>query len=174
MKYCGASLLLLMLGAIATAFPPTALQWQPFVGQGAQLSAAFLEDETLRLEVINGYGGVELRFPPQPFRPITFRVQSRDFSALTVRLIDETGQYHQQDVALSGTGWTTVELRNHRGRNELHWGGGDDGAWHGRLIGIALLAQTGFLRNPNAADHFQGELILAIQQTAIIAGEGQK
>ena len=63
--------------------------------------------------------------------------------AFSVRLIDETGQTHQQDISLEPDTekWQTVTILP-RGERRNFWGGAADGKWHGRLRGLSVVCPS--------------------------------
>jgi hypothetical protein len=83
------------------------------------------------------------------FKPITpihmeklsMQVKSGDARSFGLRLLDHSGQWHQQTIDLqSVTDWQQVDITSmDAGKNASHWGGADDGIWHGPGVGIQLL-----------------------------------
>lgn len=68
-------------------------------------------------------------------------VQARGLDRLGVRVVDETGQCHQKSVPLptgSGDGWREVVLKVRDLAGGEHWGGANDGSWHGAPRGLGL------------------------------------
>jgi hypothetical protein len=68
-------------------------------------------------------------------------VHVQDVSRLGVRVVDETGQCHQKSVDLpagSGDGWREVVLKVRDLVGIEHWGGANDGAWHGPARGLGF------------------------------------
>ncbi len=74
-------------------------------------------------------------------REVRLSVRSAELRALVLRLRDTTGQVHQQVLTLSpGDGWQDLSVTEFAGgTGYLHWGGADDGQWHGPLTQISLL-----------------------------------
>lgn len=69
------------------------------------------------------------------------RVQASGIERLGVRIVDATGQCHQKSVALppgAGGGWREVSLVVRDLVGGEHWGGVNDGAWHGPPAGLGL------------------------------------
>jgi hypothetical protein len=60
-------------------------------------------------------------------------VRTSQVSSIGLRLTDATGQIHQQRLTLSGsTNWQSLTVsRFDTGTAYLHFGGADDGVWHG-------------------------------------------
>jgi hypothetical protein len=61
-------------------------------------------------------------------------VQARDLDRIGVRVVDDTGQCHQRSVDLpagAGDGWREVVLKVRNLVGGEHWGGANDGRWHG-------------------------------------------
>jgi hypothetical protein len=68
-------------------------------------------------------------------------VQARGLDRLGVRVVDETGQCHQKGVPLpagAGDGWREVVLKVRDLAGGEHWGGANDGSWHGAPRGLGL------------------------------------
>jgi hypothetical protein len=68
-------------------------------------------------------------------------VQARNVDRLGVRVVDETGQCHQKAVGLpagAGDGWREVALKVRDLVGGEHWGGANDGAWHGPPRGLGF------------------------------------
>jgi hypothetical protein len=58
-----------------------------------------------------------------------------------VRIADDTGQCHQRSVELplgAGDGWRELSLKVRDFAGVEHWGGANDGAWHGPPRGLGL------------------------------------
>ncbi|MEV4539037.1 hypothetical protein AB0J82_35220 [Asanoa sp. NPDC049518] len=68
-------------------------------------------------------------------------VRSVELTGLVLRLVDSTGQAHQQTLALSpGASWQRLSVTTFAGGSQYgHWGGANDGVWHGPLTQISLL-----------------------------------
>ena len=60
-----------------------------------------------------------------------------------VRLVDETGQTHQTSFPLRPHAGEWVAYIVLTGGDEAHWGGADDGVFHGGLAGLAILVDRG-------------------------------
>jgi hypothetical protein len=60
-----------------------------------------------------------------------------------VRLVDETGQTHQTSFPLRPDAGEWVAYVVLTGGDEAHWGGADDGVFHGGLAGLAILVDRG-------------------------------
>ncbi|MDR3618595.1 MAG: glycoside hydrolase family 16 protein [Paludisphaera borealis] len=68
-------------------------------------------------------------------------VHARNLGRLGVRIVDDTGQCHQKTVDLpnaAGEGWCEVVLKVRDLVGGEHWGGANDGAWHGPPKGLGL------------------------------------
>jgi len=68
-------------------------------------------------------------------------VQARNLAHLGVRVVDDTGQCHHKSVDLpagAGDGWREVVLKVRDLVGGEHWGGANDGAWHGPAKGLGL------------------------------------
>ena len=68
-------------------------------------------------------------------------VRAKNLGKLGVRVVDETGQCHQSSVdlpAAAGDGWREVVLKVRDLVGGEHWGGANDGAWHGPPKGLGF------------------------------------
>lgn len=83
---------------------------------------------------------------------LSLMVRSEQITRLGVRLVDGTGQIHQQYLALTpGTGWQQLQVDDFAGaETAVHWGGADDGVWHQPLQRILLLVEAGQTTDPQA------------------------
>ncbi|WP_237742587.1 sugar-binding protein [Actinopolymorpha alba] len=74
-------------------------------------------------------------------------VRTSDANRVGLRLTDSTGQVHQQRIALAGGGdWQQVVVTNFTGGEGYgHYGGANDGVWHGPATQVALLLDKGYL-----------------------------
>ncbi|MEU6711412.1 sugar-binding protein [Nonomuraea sp. NPDC046802] len=101
-----------------------------------------------RLEVNAPSGTAELArgVPSIDARSLTFALRSTKLKGIVVRMIDSTGQAHQQTVPLTpGSPWQTLTVDNFApaGAPEyIHWGGANDGVWHGPLTHLSLLVDA--------------------------------
>jgi hypothetical protein len=94
---------------------------------------------------------------------VRFSYRTDDANACSVRLIDGTGQCHQRgDIALSADGkWHDLELKTTSVVGGEHWGGANDGKFHGParlfsfILGVASDSQrkqpTIYIAHPTAA-----------------------
>jgi hypothetical protein len=73
-------------------------------------------------------------------REVSFWVRSSDASFVILRMVDDTGQSHQQRLPVQPDGqWHEVEVQNFDGGvGYEHWGGANDGVWHGPAHVIRL------------------------------------
>lgn len=70
---------------------------------------------------------------------IVLKVRSENTPALVIRLNDETGQCHQRAIAIGLGEWQDLELTPSEIAGAEHWGGADDGVWHGAPTKMAIL-----------------------------------
>ncbi len=89
----------------------------------------------------------------QDIKAIRLWLKSDNVAAVGIRLIDSTDQCHQSLVKLKPTpDWQEVVLNIADLSTGEHWGGANDGKWHGPLKGLGLnigktaLAQPGSTR----------------------------
>ncbi|TWT77843.1 hypothetical protein Pla123a_16390 [Posidoniimonas polymericola] len=77
--------------------------------------------------------------------PIELEVRSEEVHALTVRLVDATGQTHQRrgfNFQANGE-WQTLTIDPQVFVNGEHWAGANDGQWHGPLKTVVLMLNAG-------------------------------
>jgi len=77
--------------------------------------------------------------PVRDVEKIVLKVRSENTPALVVRLNDETGQCHQRAISIRLGEWQEVELTPSEIAGAEHWGGADDGVWHGAPTKMAIL-----------------------------------
>jgi|GEM_PF-329162 len=85
------------------------------------------------------------------FSEIRVWVKAINISRLGIRIVDKTGQCHQKNggVALSQTdGWQELVLKVSNLVGGEHWGGTNDGRWHGPAMGIGLNISKDLMENP--------------------------
>lgn len=70
---------------------------------------------------------------------IVLKVRPENTATLVVRLIDETGQCHQKPFPIIPGEWQEVEIDPTATAGGEHWGGAEDGAWHGAPAKISIL-----------------------------------
>ncbi|MGW4968321.1 hypothetical protein ACWEPL_64915 [Nonomuraea sp. NPDC004186] len=101
-----------------------------------------------RLQVNAPSGTAELArgIPSIDARSLTFALRSTQLKGIVVRMIDSTGQAHQQTRPLTpGSQWQAVTVSDFApaGAAEyIHWGGANDGVWHGPLKHLSLLVDA--------------------------------
>ncbi|MCA9175752.1 MAG: hypothetical protein KDB14_14805 [Planctomycetales bacterium] len=76
---------------------------------------------------------------------VRLRVRSSGVRQFSLRMVDETGQCHQRHgIELPADGkWHSLELDPLKIAGGEHWGGADDGQWHGALSLMELMLNTG-------------------------------
>ena len=68
-------------------------------------------------------------------------VEPKGVDRIGVRIVDGSDQCHQSSVTLpagSGAGWRPITLKLRDLVGGEHWGGANDGAWHGTAKGIGI------------------------------------
>ncbi|MEU4290044.1 glycosyl hydrolase [Kribbella sp. NPDC026596] len=86
------------------------------------------------------YVAIQRTFTPVNLNALSLWVKTTGLSAIGLRLTDSTGQVHQQRLTLSGSSaWQQLTVtRFDGGTGYLHFGGADDGIWHGPAKAIML------------------------------------
>ncbi|WP_155987757.1 sugar-binding protein [Gorillibacterium massiliense] len=74
---------------------------------------------------------------------LTFWVKTSELSRVSLRLVDDTGQTHQQRIAVSPSGqWQKLTITAFNGGTSYtHYGGANDGQWHGPAKQITFLLE---------------------------------
>lgn len=87
------------------------------------------------------YVSVNRSLPSVNATSVSFWAKSPNLSFLTFRLTDSTGQVHQQRLSLSGaTDWQALAVtRFDGGKQYVHFGGADDGVWHGPAKAVEVV-----------------------------------
>lgn len=72
---------------------------------------------------------------------VTVRVRSSQVSLLRLRVVDATGQTHQQSLPIGADPvWKTLRFTTLTGGQDYHhFGGANDGRWHGPATHVALI-----------------------------------
>jgi hypothetical protein len=80
----------------------------------------------------------------QTMRVIRMKIRSETAKSFALRLVDATGQCHQRkDMPITADGrWHDVEIVPEQIAGGEHWGGANDGAWHGSVTLIELMLNT--------------------------------
>lgn len=79
----------------------------------------------------------------QDFTSLRFWIKSKDASAIAVRLVDKTGQNHQQRPGFPADGeWHLISINKFDGGgNYQSWGGADDKKWHGPAQNLSFILE---------------------------------
>lgn len=86
-------------------------------------------------------------------RSLSFALRSTQLKGVVLRMVDSTGQAHQQTLPLTpGSQWQNLTVSDFAGGREyIHWGGANDGVWHGPVKQMSLLVDAFRLVNGPAA-----------------------
>jgi len=125
-------------------------QWQVYTNDGAQGTfridplASVTGDSSGLLDMSIPSGTVEIAadVPATDLSALRFSVRSTTIDSVAVRLVDSTGQVHQQRVELdpAAAGWQTIVLESFdSGANYVSWGGPADGVWRGPVTRVAFV-----------------------------------
>lgn len=77
---------------------------------------------------------------------LEFSVKSSAIDGVALRLIDSTGQAHQQRLPLNpaAAGWQHIRVADFEsGPGYISWGGAADGVWHGPLRRVSFVLDAG-------------------------------
>ncbi|WP_154793442.1 hypothetical protein [Occultella kanbiaonis] len=122
-----------------------------------------------------GHGRIEASVPTGTFElarwpgqieatALELQVRTADVDLVTLRLQDSTGQAHQQRVAVEpdAEGWQTLRLEDFTsGDGYLHFGGADDGVWHGPLRAFSVILDTWSFREGSTAGTLDIDAVVA-------------
>lgn len=99
-----------------------------------------------------GYVSLERSFPSIDVREVSLWVKTTQVNPLTIRFVDATGQTHQQRLDLANTpGWQKLTITSlDHGPIPEHWGGANDGVWHGPATNISIIIDSSQLTDPAA------------------------
>ncbi|HEY3549183.1 MAG TPA: sugar-binding protein [Propionicimonas sp.] len=122
-------------------FPVTTGAATATLGTTSDAPAGGSASARLQANVPSGTVEMARGVPSVNLQRLTLSVRSPQLTGLVLRLIDGTGQAHQQTLALTpGTQWQHLVVDQLAGGSQYsHWGGANDGVWHGPLKQISLL-----------------------------------
>lgn len=94
------------------------------------------------------YVSIQKPLPQLALDQFRLQVKSQELGAVVLRLMDQTGQWHQQQLKLQNGGeWQTVTAESlDAGVNASYWGGANDGVWHGPAQNVMLLLNRSALK----------------------------
>ncbi|SDS46408.1 glycosyl hydrolase [Jiangella sp. DSM 45060] len=98
-------------------------------------------------------------------RKLTFWVRATTVQRVGLRVTDSTGQTHQQNLAFTPSGaWQEIVVSDFdSGAGYLHFGGADDGVWHGPATRVALvLDKSGLVSGQTGGVRFD-EVVATVQ-----------
>lgn len=104
------------------------------------------------LEGAFGKGGGYVAFgrklaKPLPFKRLSFKIKTQDYDSIKLRLIDGSGQIHQQTIDLKDyEDWQDINVEKASGKGYVFWGGAKDAKWHDPLKGITLMLSKNSLK----------------------------
>lgn len=80
-------------------------------------------------------------------RALTFALQTSDMRYIGLRLTDSTGQVHQQRITVPASAdWQTFTVTQfNAGAAYIHFGGANDGVWHGPVKQVEFIMDRGLL-----------------------------
>jgi hypothetical protein len=88
-------------------------------------------------------------FSPRDITELNFWVKTSDTGVLGLRLVDSTGQIHQQNLVLDPTSdWQKKTVTLFNGGNQYsHWGGANDGKWHSPAREVSFVMDRSRLKS---------------------------
>jgi len=112
----------------------------------ADASVAYRGQRSYRLDADFSQGGRyvgtwrDLSAATGDFSEIRLRVKAEDVTKISVRITDASGQCHQRTgFPLTGDGqWQELVLKVADLVGGEHWGGANDGRWHGPAVGFGI------------------------------------
>ncbi|MEV0272517.1 hypothetical protein AB0H43_27385 [Hamadaea sp. NPDC050747] len=125
-------------------FPVTSGGATATLGTTADAPASGLASARVQATVPSGTVEMVRSVASLDLQRLDLSVRSAELTGLVLRLVDSTGQAHQQTLALMpGTSWQRLSVTTFAGGTQYsHWGGANDGAWHGPLTKISLLIDS--------------------------------
>jgi trimeric autotransporter adhesin len=125
----------------------------------------------------NGTGYIDLSrggLPQVDMQSLSFWIKSTGIDYLTLRLTDSTGQAHQRGFAVTrdGAEWSQVVITDFAAGG--HFGGADDGAWHGPMSAIDIILDSSGLA-PGATDASVSvdDVVISAPAPALLLGQSQ-
>ena len=103
------------------------------------------------------YVAARRTFDPLDIKELGMQVKTEDSSFVRLRMIDSTGQVHQQKLALEANAQyedITVDVFN-GGIDYSYWGGANDGQWHAPAKGMVLILERKDLKDGKKAGQIQ-------------------
>ncbi len=102
-----------------------------------------------------GYVGTWRDLPARDLKELRVWIKATNLKAIMVRIVDGGDQCHQRDLPLTPSpDWQEVVLKFTTFAGGNHWGGANDGVWHGRAKAYGINIPNGHF----AADPKKGEL----------------
>ena len=126
--------------------------WDPFIANDGALIAVSIDHKishspggaSLKVTAdltgnTSTYVGISKNFDNLPVRTISGWYRSDGVTGIGWRVIDSTGQCFQTKIPVQdGKTWERLDLAIDDLITSEHWGGKNDGAWHGPLTGISI------------------------------------
>ena len=103
---------------------------------------------------------------------VEFSVKSTEIDGVAIRLVDSTGQAHQQRVTLdpTATDWQRFRIEDFEsGPNYVSFGGAADGVWHGPLARVSFVLDPGNLAPGRTAGTAYFDTLNAFREAPPIA-----
>lgn len=102
------------------------------------------------------YVSMRRTFTPVDARELSFWVKTSDIHTIIIRVVDSTGQTHHQRIPLQETSdWQQISVTNFAGGiGYIHWGGADDGVWHGPAKEVSFLLDKNTIKTDEKTGTF--------------------
>ncbi len=85
------------------------------------------------------YVSIKRQFSPLEIKELRFWIKAPTMKEIVLRMVDKTGQTHQQRITLKSTPeWQEVRVNKFTG-TMCYWGGANDGVWHSPATGISIV-----------------------------------
>lgn len=97
-----------------------------------------------------GYVGTWRDLPARDFKELRIWIKAVNLKVVMVRMVDATDQCHQRDIPISPLpDWQELVLTFPSVAGAQHWGGANDGVWHGQAKAYGLnIANGHFVAGP--------------------------
>lgn len=114
---------------------------KPAAGEYALRFAAEMEDEKGSARLVKDFQDLELA----DVKAIRMKVKSETATSFGIVLVDGTGQTHQKkgNVLVADNQWHDLVIEPLKIAGGEHWGGANDGKWHGQPASLAITFNAG-------------------------------
>lgn len=110
----------------------------PTAGRDGKAAGKFVADFTAGGVYVGGWRDLA-RLPSRSFKEIRLWVKGPTLTGLGIRLADSSDQLHQSHITVTPSPeWQEIVLVISKLAGGEHWGGANDGVWHGPIKGFGI------------------------------------